>query len=141
MVTVASILKSKGIVHDSIAANASVLDALVMMNSMNIDYLVVMENDHFQGVFCEHDYTRNVILKDRTSRESKVQEVMTPNLPMISPQQTAEECMKLMDVHKIHYLPVFNAGQFCGVVTMNDVMHKAVENKFEFFDEISVKDD
>jgi signal-transduction protein with cAMP-binding, CBS, and nucleotidyltransferase domain len=134
MLTVASILKSKADPHNVIDGNARVLDGLVMMNSMNLDYLVVEEDEHFMGIFSEKDYSRNVILKSRNSSDAKVHEVMTTHLPCVNPENTAEQCMKLMDVHQTHYLPVLSAGKFLGIITLNDVLHLAVQVKDEVFD-------
>ena len=70
--------------YNYISPDALVIDALQMLNSVNLSYLVVMDGDDYKGVFCERDYTRNVILKGRSSNTTPVGEVMTTDLPIIS---------------------------------------------------------
>ena len=134
MLTVASILKSKTELNNEIEGNARVADALVMMNSMNLDYLVVVENGHFMGVFSERDYSRHVVQKSLHRFDCKVQKLMSTHLPSVNPENTAEQCMALMDVHHTHYLPVFSAGKFLGIITLNDVLHQAVQVRNDLFD-------
>ena len=139
MKTVAEILRFKPKPHNIIEANAKVIDGLVLMNSVNLSYLVVMENDRFKGIFSERDYTRNVVLKGRTSDTSVISEVMTTELPSVAPSDTVETCMKLLDAHKTRYLPVFNGHELLGVVTLNDVLRQAIWSKEDVFDELAHK--
>ena len=139
MKTVSEILRIKPEPHNVIEADAKVIDALILMNSVNLSYLVVMEKGNFKGIFSERDYTRNVILKGRTSDTSTVQEVMTTNLPSVAPSDTVETCMRLLDAHKTRYLPVLNGNKLEGVVTLNDVLRQALWNKEDVFDELAHK--
>jgi len=134
MLTVASILKSKADSHNEIEGNARVADALVMMNSMNLDHVVVVDHGHFVGIFSERDYSRHAIRKSLHRFDCKVHKLMSTHLPCVNPETTAEQCMALMDVHHTHYLPVFSAGKFLGIITLNDVLHQAVRVRNELFD-------
>jgi CBS domain-containing protein len=139
MKTVTDILRDKSQPNNFIDGDSKVIDALVMMSSVNLSYLVVMENDHFRGIFSERDYTRNVVLKGRTSDTAKVKEVMSTNLPVVAISDTVETCMKLLDAHKTRYLPVLKGNKFMGVVTLNDVLRQAIWNKEDVFDELANK--
>ena len=108
MRTVHDLLKSKPIVFNNINADTLVIDALQMLNSVNLSYLVVKNGDEFKGIFCERDYSRNVILKGRSSANTKVKEVMTVDLPIIDVSDTVEHCMNLMISHKSRYLLAYN---------------------------------
>ena len=139
MKTVAEILRIKPKPNNIIDANAKVIDGLVLMNSVNLSYLVVMENGRFRGIFSERDYTRNVVLKGRTSGTATIGEVMTTDLPTVAPSDTVETCMKLLDEHKTRYLPILHNRQLEGVVTVNDVLRQAIWNKEDVFDELAHK--
>lgn len=139
MKSVAEILKIKPQPQNIISPEAKIIDALVMMNTVNLSYLIVMENDTFKGIFSERDYTRNVILKGRRSDSSTVAEVMTTDLPSVAPYDTVEQCMQMLDSHKTRYLPVFSSKRFLGVVTLNDVLRQAIWSKEEVFDELANK--
>src|SRR5260221_5079478 len=83
MRTVRDILSNKQRSFNIIQSNALVINALNLLNSVNLSYLVVMDEDQYKGIFSERDYTRNVILKGRSSDSTRVKEVMTIDLPMV----------------------------------------------------------
>lgn len=139
MRTVANILIHKPPVFNFVKPEAKVIEALQIMNSVNLSYLVVYENDTFYGIFSERDYSRNVILKGLHSNTCAVKEVMSVNLPVIGMQETVEKCMQLLNIHKTRYLIVFNENEFKGIITINDVLREAIENKEMIFDELMIK--
>jgi len=83
MQTVADILNRKSKPSNSISSDALVYDGLQLLNSVNVSYLVVMDDNSFKGIFCERDYTRNVVLKGRSSMKTPIREIMTADLPKI----------------------------------------------------------
>ena len=139
MPTVKDILKSKQKSFNHIESNALVIDAINLMNSVNLSYLVVMENDQYKGIFSERDYTRNVILKGRASNSTMVQEVMTTDFPIIALVDTVEYCMNLMNAHKTRYLLAYEGRRFAGVVTIHDLLRQVLVNKQEVFDNSAAK--
>lgn len=139
MRTVSDILHNKGRAFNFIEPDARVIDALQLMNSVNLSYLVVMHHDTFHGIFSERDYSRNVILKGLHSESCKVQEVMSTALPIVTPSDTVEHCMNLLNTHKTRYLLVFDETKFIGVVTINDVLREAIASKEGVFDEMAVQ--
>jgi predicted transcriptional regulator len=140
MRTAANILQHKPPVFNFIDPDAKVIEALQLMSSVNLSYLVVLREDQFYGIFSERDYSRNVILKGLHSDTCSVKEVMSTSLPMIGMQQTVEQCMQLLNTHKTRYLIVFDDQEFKGVVTINDVLREAIENKEMVFDSLVLKE-
>ncbi len=138
MRSVANILMSKAPAFNFVDPDAKVIEALHIMNSVNLSYLVVYKNDTFYGIFSERDYSRNVILKGLHSDSCAVKEVMSVNLPSIAMQDTAEHCMELLNTHKTRYLIVFDDNKFKGVVTINDVLREALKSKEMVFDELTL---
>lgn len=135
MRTVSDILGSKIKTFNIVSPHTLVIDALSMLNSVNLSYLIVMDNNEYKGIFSERDYSRNVILKGRTSRSSTVQEVMTTDLPMVHLDQTVEHCMKTMILNKTRYLLAFDSNKnFAGVVTIHDLLREVIANKEQIFD-------
>lgn len=134
MRTVKNILDSKTKVFNIISPDTLVLDALTMLNSVNLSYLVVMDMDEYKGIFSEREYS-NVILKGRASNSTKVQEVMTIDLPVVNLTDTVEQCMNLMNASKTRYLVAFNADRrFMGVITIHDLLRQVIANKEDVFD-------
>jgi predicted transcriptional regulator len=138
MRSVANIIQNKPPVFNYIESHAKVIEALHLMNSVNLSYLVVRENNHFAGIFSERDYSRNVILKGLHSDTCTVKEVMSTSLPMVGMQDTVEHCMEMLNTHKTRYLVVFNNHEFAGVVTINDVLREALQNKEMVFDKLTI---
>lgn len=134
MRTVHELLSSKPIIFNTIDADALVIDALQMLNSVNLSYLVVKKGDEFKGIFCERDYSRNVILKGRSSANTKVRDVMTVDLPIIEVTSTVEQAMNLMIAHKGRYILAYNDQQFAGVITIHDLLRQVLSNKEAVFD-------
>lgn len=135
MRTVKDVLQSKAKAFNIVSPHTLVIDALSMLNSVNLSYLIVMDNNEYKGIFSERDYSRNVILKGRTSRSATVQEVMTTDLPVVHFDQTLEHCMKTMILNKTRYLLVFDMDKnFAGVITIHDLLREVISNKEEIFD-------
>src|SRR5215218_5436650 len=100
MRTVDDIIGSKPDPFNVIHPGALVIEALEMLNMVNLSYLIVMEGDEYKGIFCERDYSRNVILKGRSSSSTTVKEVMTTDLPVVTTNDTDEHCMNEMNKNK-----------------------------------------
>lgn len=129
MRTVEDILASKPRPFNFIEPDALVFDALQLMNSVNLSYLIVMHGNTFHGIFSERDYSRNVILKGLHSNQTPVKMVMSIALPMIGLYDSVDRCMEMINTHKTRYLLVFDSGNFLGVVTINDLLREVMSHK------------
>ena len=134
MQTVADILNRKSKPVNTIHSDALVYDGLQMLNSVNLSYLVVMDEEKFQGIFCERDYTRNVILKGRSSMKTPIREIMTTDLPKVELNDTVEQCMEMMNEFNTRYLLAFEEEKFLGVITIHDILRQVIASKENVFD-------
>ena len=135
MRTVDDIIASKPRPENFIQSTALVIDALHLLDEVNLSYLIVMDGDAYQGVFSEKDYSRNVVLKGRSSREAHVKEVMTTDLPVVAPEETVEHCMILMIRSKARYLVAIDEKKFMGIITIHDILREVLANRAEVFDD------
>jgi signal-transduction protein with cAMP-binding, CBS, and nucleotidyltransferase domain len=135
MRTVDDLIASKPRPENIIKPDVLVIDALHLLDQVNLSYLIVMEGDAYKGVFSERDYSRNVVLKGRSSREAMVQEVMTTDLPVVAPHDTVEHCMTMMTRSKARYLVALDNDQFMGIITIHDLLRLVLANKAEAFDD------
>lgn len=135
MRTVDDLIASKPRPENFIKPDALVIDALRQLDQVNLSYLIIMEGNTYKGVFSERDYSRNVVLKGRSSSSVTVQEVMTTDLPVVSPQDTVEHCMTLMTRNKARYLVALDNDQFMGIITIHDLLRLVLANKAEAFDD------
>lgn len=122
MITVQSILDVKGNDVWTISPEDSVYDALRLMARVDVGALLVMEGDRLVGMLSERDYARKVILFGKTSKETKVKEIMTEKVITIHPLQVSEECMDVMTKNHIRHLPVVSEGEVLGVISIGDVV-------------------
>ena len=135
MRTVKDILETKAKSFNQVSPSTLVIDALNLLNSVNLSYVVVMDADEYKGVFSERDYTRNVILKGKASNTTRVNDVMTTDLPIVTLRDTVEHCMNLMNSHKTRYLLAYDDMHFEGVITIHDLLRQAITNRHEVFDD------
>ena len=121
--TVSSILQSKGSQVWSISPDATVFDAIQMMADKNIGALLVMSSDRLVGVLSERDYTRKVAIKGRSSRETKVVEILSSQVVSASARHTVEDCMRLMTEHRVRHLPILEGENVVGIVSIGDLVN------------------
>jgi CBS domain-containing protein len=126
MTTAKQILQGKGYDVWSVPPDTTILSALEMMAKHNAGALMVMQDGRLVGVFSERDYARRGILKGR-GPDTHVQELMTPMVYYVTPEQTTEEIMSLMRDKKIRHLPVINNEQVMGVISIGDVVNTLIQ--------------
>lgn len=131
MHTVKHLLEKKGKQVWTIGPQASVFEALQLIDRHDLGALVVMEGETIIGLFTERDYARKVILAGRSSRSMTVSELMTTKVLYISPDDTLDDCMALMTEHRTRYLPVLEDGKLAGIISIGDAV-KAVISDREF---------
>jgi CBS domain-containing protein len=122
MTTVCQMLQKKDQGLVTIAPQASVYDALVLLAEHDIGALVVLEDGDLAGMFSERDYARRVILSGRSSKEVPVSEVMTRRVLCVNPETTVDECMAIMTNRRVRHLPVLAGYQVAGIVSIGDVV-------------------
>jgi len=140
MKSVREVLKAKVKEVWSILPHASVYDALKLMGEKQIGALMVIDDKgKVAGIISERDYARKVILKGKSSKETKVEEIMTPASEMfaVKPENTVEECMILMTGKHVRHLPVFEKSQFLGVVSIGDVVKSIISEQESLIEQLS----
>ena len=123
--TVRQILQAKGSRVISIPPDSSVLAALRLMAEHDIGSVLITEGSRLLGIFTERDYARKVVLRGRSSSDTRVEELMTANVLTISPSQTIDDCMLMMTNNRFRHLPVVEHGEVIGIITIGDAV-KAV---------------
>jgi CBS domain-containing protein len=120
--TVRDILKSKGGEVWTTAPESTVYDAIGLMGEKNIGALVVLEEGEVVGVMSERDYSRKVVLQGRTSRDTRVGEILSRPVVTVRRRDSIERCMELMTSRRIRHLPVLDDGQLVGLISMGDLV-------------------
>lgn len=117
------ILRQKGSEVYSISPDATVYEALEMLEEKNIGALLVMAGDQLVGLLSERDYVRKVKLKGHSSTDLKVEEIMSTPVVTVDPKTTVDECMRSMTNKRCRHLPVLDEGKVVGVVSIGDLVN------------------
>lgn len=129
MYKVKDILGSKGDTVYKVTPEDTVYDALKMMAGHNIGAVLVVKDNEVQGIFSERDYARKIVLMGKTSRESKVGDLMTDRVYAVKLLTTVNECMKLMTDYRVRHLPVIENEKLVGVISIGDVVNKTIQQQ------------
>jgi signal-transduction protein with cAMP-binding, CBS, and nucleotidyltransferase domain len=127
MSTVRDIIRKKGSEIWSIEPDATVYDALQLMAEKGAGALLVMTGDQVNGILSERDCVRRVDLQGRTSRMTKVSEIMTSEVISVQVTEKLEDCMATMLDKNIRHLPVYEGAELLGLISVRDVLREVVD--------------
>jgi CBS domain-containing protein len=133
---VRALLDQKGHAVWSISPDATVYQAIEMMADKHVGALVVLRGGQLAGVVSERDYARKVILRGRSSQDTRVKEIMSSPVLFVTPGQTVDECMQLMTARRIRHLPVVEADQVIGVLSIGDLVNWIVRSQQQTIDHL-----
>ncbi|WP_036139996.1 CBS domain-containing protein [Luteibacter sp. 9135] len=136
MQQVRHLLEGKGKAVFAVAPEASVYDAVRQMAEKNVGALVVMQGDTLVGIVSERDYARKVILKDRSSRDTPVAEIMTASVITVSVDATVDECMRLCTDGRLRHLPVIDGEAMVGIVSIGDLVKAVISEQKETINQL-----
>lgn len=122
MSTIREVLERKGTKVLTIDRKASVLDAIGTMSKANIGALVIADGGRPVGIFTERDYLRKIALEGRSSRETRVDEVMSSPLITVAPTESTRVAMALMTERRCRHLPIVDGADMVGIVSLGDLV-------------------
>jgi len=116
MQIVNQLLDAKGSEVFSVSPQDSVLHAIEIMATRRVGALLVMDDSGLRGIISERDYARKVILKNRSSHDTPVGDIMSSPAITVSPEDTVHRCMEIMTDKHIRHLPVVKSGRIMGML-------------------------
>jgi len=124
--SVGAILAHKGSAVWSIAPNSMVFDAIQLMADKNVGALPVVEKGELVGIISERDYTRKVILKGKSSKDTPVRDIMTQEPVTVHPGDSVGECMHVMTEKRVRHLPVMEDAKMVGLLSIGDLVRRII---------------
>jgi CBS domain-containing protein len=120
---ISSILVHKPSPLWSVAPETTVFEAIRLMAEKDVGSLLVLSEGRLAGLFTERDYTRKVALYGKTSKETRVWEIMPRELVTVTPDDSVEDCMRLMTEKRVRHLPVVEGTNVVGLVSIGDLVN------------------
>jgi CBS domain-containing protein len=133
---VRDILRSKGVTVFSVSPEVTVYEGIELLCTKNIGGVLITENGKPIGIFTERDYARKVVLKGKSSRDTRMREVMTSKLITVSSDHTVEDCMEIMTDKHIRHLPVLDGDQISGLISIGDVVRYVIREQRDIIDHL-----
>ncbi len=106
----------------SLRPDDSVFEAIKLLAEKSVGALIVMEKGKLVGIMSERDYTRKIALLGKNSQETKVREIMTTNVLVVTPKTRTRQCMAIMSEKNIRHLPVVDGDTVVGMVSIRDLL-------------------
>ncbi|TAK40100.1 MAG: CBS domain-containing protein [Lysobacteraceae bacterium] len=129
MRSVRQLLEAKAPEVFAIGPDEPVVDAIRLMAEKRIGALLVMQAGKLVGIVSERDYARKVVLQGKSSRDTPVSDIMTPQVMTVGLGDTAEHCMQLVTNRRIRHLPVMDGEHVLGVVSIGDLVRAVIEDQ------------
>lgn len=120
----------------TIGPDATVFEAIELMSTRNVGALPVVRDGHLVGIVSERDYTRKVILKGRSSRETPVSSIMTSEVITVSPSINVVKCLQMMTDKSVRHLPVLVDGELIGIVSIGDLVRQIISAQGFLIDQL-----
>ena len=130
------ILKDRQGIIRSATPDTTVFEAIKAMDRFKVGALMVIDKGKLVGIISERDYTRKVVLKNRSSKSTKVSEIMTRKVTQVDPEANLEKCMNVMGNNRVRHLPVVEKGKVLGVISSTDLLLLTVSQKDHIIEQL-----
>jgi CBS domain-containing protein len=135
-VPVSTLLHHKGSSVWHVSPDATVFDAIKLLADKNIGALPVLSNGALMGIITERDYTRKIALQGKSSKDTRVWEIMTKQVLCAAPDESIEECMRIMTENRVRHLPVVEDEKVLGIISIGDLVNWTISAQSAAIDQM-----
>jgi CBS domain-containing protein len=128
MSTVKSALaqKSSALIH--VRSGDMVVEALRQMREKRVRSVLVIDDGVLVGIVTQGDCAIKVLLPGLDAKQTPVSQVMTGNPVTVKPDDPLDGCMAMMSKRGFRHLPVLDAGNVVGVISIGDVVKNIIRD-------------
>lgn len=121
--SVENLLKTKGNAVYSLQEDASLRDAILILNSKNIGVVLVTDKQgNLSGILSERDIIRRALVQETGFRDEPVSKTMTKKVLSVTTGASIDDVMALMTNSRFRHVPVVDDGTIHGVISIGDVV-------------------
>ncbi len=92
------------------------------MLSNNVGALLVKNKNRLMGIITEKDIVEQAVGKELNLKKTKVKDIMSTLLIIISPEADLMEAIQKMKREDVRRLPVVNKNKLVGLLTQKDII-------------------
>ncbi len=119
---VKDILRVKGSQVFTIPSTANISDVVNELIAHNCGSLVVSDGDRMIGIISERDILRACAAMHDSLEDIPLRPLMSRNVITASPMDKVGDVMGMMTEHRVRHLPVMEAGELVGLISIGDVV-------------------
>lgn len=120
--TVDEILRSKGHAVVTIGPDATLGEAVGLLDRHRIGTVVVLEGGRILGLLSEQDVVRAIARGGTNLLFKPVRSVMSRDIVTCSPDDRVTKVMALMTDRRQRHIPVVRDGELVGIVSIGDLV-------------------
>jgi len=120
----------------AVGPESAVIDAIRLMAEKGIGAVLVMDGRQLVGILSERDYARKIVLHERSSRTTRVSDIMTPKVVTVALSEQVKHCLQLVTDYRIRHLPVVDGGSVVGVISIGDLVKSVIDEQAQKLDQL-----
>jgi len=124
---IASVLRDKGNAVQTIASDATLYEAVQRLGEKRIGALPVIDSGRIVGIISERDVIYSLRDHGPDALGWKVAQAMSSPAITADSDTTVLSALALMTQRRIRHLPVVEAGQIRGIVSIGDLVKHRME--------------
>ena len=118
--------KSGALIH--VRSGDMVVEALRQMRDNRVRAVLVIDDGVLVGIVTLGDCAIKVLLPGLDAKQTPVGQVMTGNPVTVKPDDPLEDCMAIMAARGYRHLPVLDAGEVVGMISIGDAVKHIIQD-------------
>lgn len=108
-------------IPQGLTVDAMITDAAELMLREDIGDVIVLEEDRLYGILTDRDIVVRVVAEGRDPALTRIGDVCSREVATVSPDGSVGEALRLMRAKAIRRLPVVDADEVVGILTIGDI--------------------